>query len=54
MKVSELIKLLEEMKEKYGDIPVYYFDDGYGWQPIYDITYEDYSMKVAGEFIGLN
>ena len=56
MKVSELIKLLEEMKEKYGDIDVEYYDDVYAWTPIEDVVHNDYSNWASPykEFIGLN
>ena len=51
MKISEAIKELEQMKYRYGDIPVAIHVDGWGDEPKIDIayhTYEDDNFK-SGE-----
>lgn len=41
MKISELIKLLEEAKDKAGDVDVFYHNNEYGPEPIDQVRIDD-------------
>jgi len=47
LKISEIIKMLEDLKEKHGNLPCYVSYDDFYYIPIYEFGFE-------GEYLAIN
>lgn len=51
IRISELIKTLEELKDKHGDVPVLTKEDGFGGYAIHEAALpDDYELFISDFF----